>query len=209
MRVDENGKELEHEALIEKYKEYNEGRRDILTLDPNGESFGAVILAAGWRPYEPKADEFANLGWGNADVITNYQFEELAAKGKVTRLSDGKEAKNVVFIQSPGNGTDGDFPFTGAVTSMVALKQAKYVREDYPDANAYIIYQHMRTTGLSEYLYKELQQDPGVYMTKGEVAAVESRGEPLRGRRQHFDRRGNPHQRRPRGPGYRHGAGNV
>ena len=176
MRVDENGKELEHEALIEKYKEYNEGRRDILTLDPNGESFGAVILAAGWRPYEPKADEFTNLGWGNADVLTNYQFEELAAKGKVTRPSDGKEAKNVVFIQSPGNGSDGDFPYTGAVTSMVALKQAKYVRDDYPDANAYIIYEHMRTTGLSEYLYKELQQDPGVFMTKGEVTAVESKG---------------------------------
>ena len=176
MRVDENGKELEHEALIEKYKEYNEGRRDILTLDPNGEHFGAVILAAGWRPYEPKADEFPNLGWGTADVITNYQFEEMAAKGKVTRPSDGKAAKNVVFIQSPGNGSDGDFPFTGAVTSMVALKQAKYVRDDYQDGNAYIIYEHMRTTGLSEYLYKELQQDPGVFMTKGAVTAVESRG---------------------------------
>lgn len=176
MRVDENGKELDHEALIAKYKEYNEGRRDILTIDPNGEPFGAVILAAGWRPYEPKTDEFPNLGWGNADVVTNYQFEEMAAKGKVTRPSDGKEAKNVVFIQSPGNGTDADFPFTGAVTSMVALKQAKYVRDDYEDANAYIIYQHMRTTGLSEYLYKELQQDPGVFMTKGEVTAVESKG---------------------------------
>jgi quinone-modifying oxidoreductase, subunit QmoB len=176
MRVDESGKELDHEALIEKYKEYNQGRRDILTLDPEGESFGAVILAAGWRPYQPEADEFPNLGWGNADVITNYQFEELAAKGKVTRPSDGKAAKNVVFIQSPGNGTDGDFPFTGAVTSMVALKQAKYVRDDYPDGNAYILYQHMRTLGLSEYLYKGLQQDPGIFMTKGNVTAVESRG---------------------------------
>ncbi len=176
MRVDETGKELDHEVLIEKYKEYNEGRRDILSLDPTGESFGAVILAAGWRPYEPAADEFSNLGWGNADVITNYQFEELAAKGKVNRPSDGKPAKNVVFIQSPGNGTDGDFPFTGAITSTVALKQAKYVRDDYPDGNAYILYQHMRTLGLSEYLYKELQQDPGVFMTKGNVTAVAPKG---------------------------------
>ncbi len=176
MRVDESGKELDHEALIAKYKEYNEGRRDILTLDPNGELFGAVILAAGWRPYEPKADEFQNLGWGNADVITNYQFEELAARGKVNRPSDGKPAKNVVFVQSPGNGTDSDFPFTGSVTSMVALKQAKYVRDDYPDGRAYIFYQHMRTPGLSEYFYKAMQQDSGIFMTKGEVTGVSQNG---------------------------------
>jgi len=176
MRVDESGKELDHEKLMEKYKEYNEGRRDILTLDPNGEKFGAVILAAGWRPYAPAADEFTHLGWGNADVVTNYQFEELAAKGKITRPSDGKAAKNVVFIQSPANGTDADFPFTGSVTSLVALKQAKYVREDYPDGKAYIFYQHMRTPGLSEYLYKSLQQDPGIFMSKGEVTGVSGNG---------------------------------
>ncbi|MGM0452387.1 MAG: FAD-dependent oxidoreductase [Thermodesulfobacteriota bacterium] len=173
MRYDENGKELEAEALNQKYIEYNEGRRDILTLDPNGEKFGAVILTAGWRPYEPKADEYQNLGWGKTpDVVTNYQFEELAAKGKVKRPSDGKEARNVVFVQSPGNGSDADFPFTGSVTSMVALKQAKYVREDYADGKAYIFYQHMRTPGLSEYFYKSLQQDPGIFMTKGEVTGV-------------------------------------
>lgn len=173
MRYDENGKELEAEALTEKYNEYNEGRQDILTLDPNGEKFGAVILTAGWRPYEPKADQYQNLGWGKTpDVVTNYQFEELAAKGKVKRPSDGREARNVVFVQSPGNGSDADFPFTGSVTSMVALKQAKYVREDYPDGKAYIFYQHMRTPGLSEYFYKSLQQDPGIFMTKGEVTGV-------------------------------------
>ncbi len=180
MRVDENGKELEAEALMEKYREYNEGRRDILTMDPNGEKFGAVILAAGWRPYEPKDDEFPHLGWGaSPDVITNYQFEEMAAAGKVTRPSDGREAKNVVFIQSPGAGQDADFPYTGVVTSMVALKQAQYVREDYPDGKAYIFYQHMRTSGLAENFYKAAQQDPGIFMSKGEITAVEKNGSGL------------------------------
>ncbi|MFW6081583.1 MAG: FAD-dependent oxidoreductase [Desulfosalsimonas sp.] len=180
MRVDENGKELESEALMEKYREYNEGRRDILTLDPNGEKFGAVILAAGWRPYQPKDDEYPHLGWGaTPDVVTNYQFEEMAAAGKITRPSDGREAKNVVFVQSPGNGTDSDFPYTGVVTSMVALKQAQYVREDYPDGKAYIFYQHMRTSGLAENFYKSAQQDPGIFMSKGEVASVEKTGNGL------------------------------
>jgi len=54
MKVDDKGKDLNAEQLHEKFMEYNEGRNDILTIDPDGEAFGAVILAAGWRPYEPE-----------------------------------------------------------------------------------------------------------------------------------------------------------
>ena len=177
MRVDENGKDLDNDQLREKFLQYNEGKNDILTLDPNGELYGAVILAAGWRPAQLKADQLKHLGVGSiADVVTNDQFEKIAAKGKIVRPSDGKEAKSVVFIQSPGNGVDNDFDYTGSVTSMVALKQAKYVREDYADGKAYIIYQHMKTPGLQENFYKSMQQDPGVFMTKGEVIGVEQAG---------------------------------
>ena len=53
MKVDESGKELDKDKLNELYKEFNTGKNDILSLDPNGEKFGAVVLAAGWRPYLP------------------------------------------------------------------------------------------------------------------------------------------------------------
>jgi quinone-modifying oxidoreductase subunit QmoB len=173
MKVDENGKELETDKLHERYLEYNQGRQDILTFDPNGEKFGAVVLAAGWRPYQPQENEYAHLGFGvSPDVVTNARFEEIAAAGKIKRPSDGKEAKSVVFIQSPGQGGDQDFPYAGSVTSLVALKQATYVREDYADGKAYIIYQHMRTPGLTENFYKAVQQDPGIFMTKGQVTQV-------------------------------------
>ncbi|MCP4718695.1 MAG: CoB--CoM heterodisulfide reductase iron-sulfur subunit A family protein, partial [Desulfobacteraceae bacterium] len=146
MLVDEKGKELDAETAHAKYLEYNEGREDILQLDPNGELYGAVILAAGWRPAELEGEEYAHLGVDLADVVSNDEFEMIAAKGKIVRPSDGKEAKNVVFIQSPGKEEDdADFEYCGSVTSMVALKQAKYVREDYSDGKAYVIYQHMRT----------------------------------------------------------------
>ena len=101
MKFDENGKELDVEEQHKRYLEYNEGKVDILQFDPSGEKFGAVVLAAGWRPYEAEGDEFAHLGYGELpDVVTNHQFEEMAAKGKVM-TSTGKEAKSVVFIQSP------------------------------------------------------------------------------------------------------------
>ncbi len=177
MTVDESGKELDPETLHEKFMEYNKGRRDILTIDPDGEMFGAVVLAAGWRPYEPKKDEYAHLGYGELpDVVTNHKFEEIAAEGKILRPSDGKEAKSVVFIQSPGLESDADFDYAGAVTSMVALKQATYVREDFTDGKSFIFYQHMRTPGLIENFYRKVQQDPGIFMTKGKVVSVSKNG---------------------------------
>jgi len=167
MKLDEKGKELDVDAQREKYLEYNEGREDILQLDPNGELFGAVVLAAGFRPAtldaEKDAEKYEHLSVGKSqDIITNAEFEKIAKNGKIVRPSDGKEAKNVVFIQSPGKDEDdADFPYCGSVTSMVSLKQAKYVREDYKDGKAYVIYQHMRTPGLQENFYKSMQQDTG------------------------------------------------
>ncbi len=181
MRVDESGKELDAEKLNEKYMAYNQGRKDILTIDPDGELFGAVVLAAGWIPARPEGDGFAHLGYGSIpDVITNADFEILAKQGKIKRPSDGKEAKSVVFVQSPGKDEDdSDFDYAGSVTSMVALKQAKYVRDDYEDGKAYVFYQHMRTPGLSELFYKNMQQDPGIFLTKGSVINVEQSGNGL------------------------------
>nr|HID57785.1 FAD-dependent oxidoreductase [Desulfobacterales bacterium] len=181
MKYDEDGNELDNEKIQEIYKEINKGKVDILTLDPNGEKFGAVILAAGWRPYKPEKGEFDHLGYGKLpDVITNTEFEEIAAKGKIVRPSDGKQAKSVVFVQSPGQGDDSDFPYCSSVTSLVALKQAKYVREDYTeDGKAYIFYQHMRTPGLLENFYTSVQQDEGVFMTKGGVIGVSQNGDGL------------------------------
>ena len=180
MKLDEKGNELNAEDLHKRYLEYNEGKQDILQFDPDGEKFGAVVLAAGWRPAEPDKEAVAHLGYGEiADVITNTQFEEMAAAGKIKRPSDGKEAKSVVFVQSPGQGDDADFEYAGSVTSLVALKQAKYVRDDYEDGKAFIFYQHMRTPGLSENFYKSLQQDPGIFMTKGDVIQVSKNGDGL------------------------------
>ncbi len=179
-KVDENGKELDVEKIAEIYAQINEGREDILSLDPEGEMFGAVILAAGWRPAEIAGEEFAHLGAGEIeDVITNAQFEEMAKAGKI-KTKAGKEAKNVVFVQSPGKDEDDrDFDYAGSVTSLVSLKQAKYVCEDYEDGKAYVFYTHMRTPGLTENFYKNMQQEDGVFLSKGEVTSVTKSGSGL------------------------------
>jgi quinone-modifying oxidoreductase subunit QmoB len=176
----------------------------ILVKNPDAERFGAVILATGWKPWEPKKEDepapeaegeeakeaeaeeepkepeptYDHLGLGQfPDVVTNVAFEEMAANGKILKPSSGKPAASVAFIQCGGQGTDEDFPYASAVTSMVALKQAKYVREDNPDSKAYIFYQHMRTLGQNEYFYKSAQQDEGIFLTKGEVVSVSGNGD--------------------------------
>lgn len=146
----------------------NAGMKKYTDANPDAEAFGAVVLATGWNPAD--VSEYEHLGFGKLDkVVTNAQFEKLAKEGKVPA--------NVAFVMSPGaEENDEDFPYCNSVTSMVALKQAKYVREDNADGKAYILYQHMRTPGNMEMFYKGAQNDDGVFLTKATVTGVEEDG---------------------------------
>ncbi|MCL5238009.1 MAG: FAD-dependent oxidoreductase [Nitrospirae bacterium] len=153
------------------------GAYDV-TISSNGNSevvkIGAVVLAAGWRPYD--AAKLEHLGYGKSrDVVTNIEFEELARKGKITRPSDGKEAKKVAFIQCAGQRDPNHLPYCSAMCCVTSLKQAQYVRQN-PDATAMILYKDIRTPGKLEYYYKAAQDDPGVMLTKGEVTGVSDAG---------------------------------
>jgi quinone-modifying oxidoreductase subunit QmoB len=151
----------------------NAGLQNYMKKNPEGEGFGAVVLATGWKPAD--VSEYEHLGYGNfKNVVTNVEFEKMAAQGKIVRPSDGKPVESIAFIQSPGGAEhDKDFPYCNSVTSLVALKQANYVREDNPAAKAYILYQHMRTPGNMELLYKSAQNDDGIFLTKAAVTKVE------------------------------------
>ncbi|MBU4154179.1 MAG: hydrogenase iron-sulfur subunit [Proteobacteria bacterium] len=150
----------------------NLGKKVYTAENPDALSFGSVILATGWSPAD--VSEYAHLGHGQLkNVVTNAEFEKLAKTGKVPA--------KVAFVQSPGGAeSDADFPFCNSVTSMVALKQARYVREDNPDGIAYILYQHMRTPGNMEMFYKGAQNDDGVMLTKANVTQVEAAGSALK-----------------------------
>ncbi len=140
---------------------------------------GAVVMATGWTPYD--AAKMDNLGFGKVpNVITNMMMERLAAPngptgGRITRPSDGKEAKNVAFVQCAGSRDENHLPFCSYICCLASLKQATYVRELYPDAKAKIFYIDIRTPGLYENrFYAKLQQDANVVFLKGKVAKVEA-----------------------------------
>ena len=55
---------------------------------------------------------------------------------------------------------------------MDSLKHAAYIREQNSNAKAYILYRDIRTPGLYENFYRKQQDNPGIFMTKGDVSSV-------------------------------------
>ncbi len=136
---------------------------------------GAIVVAAGWKPYD--ASKLEDLGYGKfADVVTNVEFEQMCAKGELKRKSDGAPVKSVLFVQCAGQRDENHLPYCSSVCCMVSLKQAKYLREADPEAKAYIIYKDMRTVGIYENFYKNMQDDAGIFLTKGEIKGIQEEG---------------------------------
>ena len=55
---------------------------------------------------------------------------------------------------------------------MGTLKQVRYVRERYPDAQIYVFYIDIRSPGRLEDFYQEVQKDEKVTFIKGKVARI-------------------------------------
>lgn len=138
---------------------------------------GSVVYATGWKPYD--ATKIDNLGFGKIkNVITNVIMERIASpigptEGKITRPSDGKEAKNVVFVQCAGSRDENHLPYCSSICCLASLKQATYVREAYPDSKITIYYIDIRTPGKYEAFYQKVAADENITLVKGKVAKVE------------------------------------
>ncbi len=109
---------------------------------------GSIVLATGWKPYDAK--KIDNLGFGTSpNIITNVMMERIASgngptQGKITRPSDGKEAKRVAFVQCAGSRDENHLAFCSAVCCLASLKQATYVRDQYPDSEVQMFYIDIR-----------------------------------------------------------------
>jgi quinone-modifying oxidoreductase, subunit QmoB len=154
------------------------GNFDVKIAGGNAAEFksGGVVMSTGSNPYD--VSKLTELGAGLDNVISSTEFEEMAAKGEI-KTKDGKAAKSVIFVQCAGSLDEKHLSYCSGTCCMRSLKQASYVRENDKDAKAYILYKHMRTPGQYEEFYKKLQDDPGVFLTKGDVVGVEASGSGL------------------------------
>lgn len=138
---------------------------------------GAVIWATGWRPYD--AAKIQPYGYDRIDnVITNVEFERMLdpfgpTEGKILRPSDGKEAKNVAFIQCAGSRDRNHLEHCSRVCCMASLKQATYMREQFgDDFDASIYYIDIRAIDRIDDFYRTVKNDEKVTFIKSKVASV-------------------------------------
>ncbi len=111
------------------------------------------------------------------NVISNVMMERLASPGgptagKILRPSDGKEVKNIGFVQCAGSRDENHLSQCSTICCMASIKQAFYVRDQYPDSKAEIFYIDLRTPGRYEKFLNRAEADENITFTKGKVAQV-------------------------------------
>jgi quinone-modifying oxidoreductase, subunit QmoA len=137
---------------------------------------GSVVWASGWKPYD--ANKLDTYGFGTyPDVITNVMMERLASyggptQGKILRPSDGEAPNTVAFVQCAGSRDENHLPFCSGICCLASMKQATYVREQYPDAKIIIFYIDIRATDRLEGFYQNVKQDENIEFFKGKVAKI-------------------------------------
>ncbi len=141
------------------------------------EEVGAIIVATGFDIYPP--ENLPEYGYGiYRDVVDALQFEQMIVpsgptKGRIVRLSDGKPAKTVVFIQCAGSRDENHLPYCSKICCMYTAKQAMLYKMKVPDGKAYIFYIDVRAAGKGyEEFYKKAQMTPGIHYVRGRVSRV-------------------------------------
>ncbi|MBF0146574.1 MAG: CoB--CoM heterodisulfide reductase iron-sulfur subunit A family protein [Magnetococcales bacterium] len=141
------------------------------------EKVASVVWTTGWKPYD--AEKILPYGFGRfANVTTNMRLERMADRfgptgGRIIRPSDGKEAKNVAFIQCAGSRDHNYLPFCSRICCLASMKQATYVRGMYPDSTVTIFYIDLRAMDRYESFQKMVESDPQVRWIKSKPARID------------------------------------
>jgi quinone-modifying oxidoreductase subunit QmoA len=137
----------------------------------------SIVWATGWKPYD--AEKIRPYGFGRfANVTTNMRFERIANRhgptgGQIVRPSDGKAAKKIAFIQCAGSRDHNYLPYCSRICCLASMKQATYVRTQYPDSEVTVYYIDLRAMDRYEGFQKKVEADDKIRWIKSKPARID------------------------------------
>ena len=158
------------------------------------EKVGAIVVATGFDLYsideKPKGSMikgYGEFGHGKIpDVIDGMTFERLASAsgptgGKILRPSDGKEPKQIVFIQCIGSrAREKGISYCSKVCCMYTAKHTMLYHHKVHDGQAYVFFMDARTPGKSydEFWRRSIEEEEAVYI-RGAVSRLYQKGDKI------------------------------
>jgi heterodisulfide reductase subunit A2 len=115
---------------------------------------GTIIVATGMEVYDPTAlDEYGYTRFPN--VVTSMEFERLVSTGgplggHFGRPSDLVRPRRIGFIQCVGSRAqdpEHGNPYCSNICCMNTVKEAQYLKDNYPDTDITVFYMDLRAFG--------------------------------------------------------------
>ncbi|MEF8834581.1 MAG: CoB--CoM heterodisulfide reductase iron-sulfur subunit A family protein [Candidatus Thermoplasmatota archaeon] len=112
-----------------------------------------IVLTTGFQEIDPEG--FYQYG-EDEKIMTQLELDEALAEDTL------EDPENVVFINCVG-AMEEERPWCCRVGCGNSLKNAKAIKEKYPDSNVYVLYKDMRVFGKNEEeYYADVQEEEGV-----------------------------------------------
>jgi heterodisulfide reductase subunit A len=139
---------------------------------------GAVVVATGFDFFDPTG--LTQFGYERCpNVVTALEYERLISasgptEGHLLRLSDGKPAKRIGFIQCVGSRDVRHQLFCSSVCCMHSSKQAVLAAEHDPEVESYVFFTDFRASGKGFRQYvARAEQEYGVHYVRSRVGRIE------------------------------------
>ena len=165
-------------------------QEDRLIVEP----VGAIVVATGFDLYsiteKPKGSAikgYGEFGHGKIpDVIDGLTFERLASAsgptgGKILRPSDGKEPKQIVFIQCVGSrAREKGISYCSKICCMYTAKHTMLYKHKVHNGQAYVFFMDARTPGKNydEFWRRSIEEEEAVYI-RGMVSRLYQKGKKI------------------------------
>ncbi|HPX62346.1 MAG TPA: CoB--CoM heterodisulfide reductase iron-sulfur subunit A family protein [Deltaproteobacteria bacterium] len=163
-------------------------QQDQLIIEP----VGAIVVATGFdlysidkKPGNSPYDGYGEFGYGTIpDVIDGLTFERLASAsgptgGRILRPSDGREPKQVVFIQCVGSrAREKGISYCSKICCMYTAKQSMLYHHKMHDGQAYVFFMDARVPGKNydEFWRRAIEDEEAVYI-RGMVSRLYQKGD--------------------------------